>query len=109
MPSPPSRRRWFGPIVPLASLLAVCASTACSSRPATGGAEAKAEPIPQCEAFLSAYEHCLDALGPSDIARARVEQTRAALTTQLSGGTAARAALREKCADNLSQLRTTCR
>jgi hypothetical protein len=67
------------------------------------------EPITECEAFLAAYDHCLGSLGPDRIAKARVEQTRAGLVAQASRGDAARAELRKKCTDNLSQLKATCR
>jgi len=81
---------------------------ACSSSHSTKESPAD-EPIEECDAFLGAYEHCLDSLGPASIAQARVEQTRAGFVAQAGHGEAARAALRQKCADNLSQLKTTCR
>jgi hypothetical protein len=81
---------------------------ACGSHASNDGRETSA-PIEECDAFLTAYEHCLDSLGPANVARARVEQTRAGLAAQVGNGPAARSALRKQCADNLSQIKATCR
>ena len=69
--------------------------------------EAPDAPIDECDAFLASYEHCLASLGPADVARARVAQTRASFVA--TRDKAARAALRQKCISNLAQLKTTCR
>lgn|SRR5487761_2013238 len=80
--------------------------SACSGRHAADVAQVD-EPIDECEAFLASYAHCLGTLGPAAVAQARVEQTRAAFAA--THGVAPRAALRQKCVDNLTQLKTTCR
>ena len=82
---------------------------ACGSRSAPSGSNA-AEPIPECDAFVAAYAHCLGTLGPERIAQARAEQTRSGLVvqTQAAHGDAARAELRKQCEANLSQLTATC-
>ena len=86
----------------LAAPLVACGSHATGSQDATG-------PIEKCDAFLTAYGHCLDSLGPAQIAKERLEQTRAGLAAQAGRGAAARAALRKQCVDNLTQITTTCR
>jgi hypothetical protein len=93
----------------VAALFAAAALAACGSHASPSGSNAADQPIPECEAFLSAYEHCLDSLGPTWIAQARVEQTRAAFATQAAQGPAAGQALRKQCVDRLSQIKTTCR
>ena len=97
---------------PLGLILALAFTSA--SLLACGGNHATADapdagPIAECEAFLASYERCLDSLGPADIARARVEQTRAGLAAQAEAGGTSRAALRQTCAENLAQLGTSCR
>jgi hypothetical protein len=96
-------------IVILAACLTTAVLGACASHAATTGSQDTAGPIEECEAFLKGYEHCLDSLGPTKIAQARVEQARAGLAAQVGHGEAARAALQKQCADNLSQLKATCR
>jgi hypothetical protein len=66
-------------------------------------------PIAECEAFLTAYEQCLETLGPRSIAQARVEQTRASFDAQLGKGPAVRETLRNRCVTNQSQLGAICR
>ena len=80
--------------------------SACSARHSTGAAQPD-EPLPECDAFLASYRHCLESLGPPDIARGRVEQSRASFES--IHGESARVELRLKCADNLVQLKKTCR
>ena len=89
-----------------ACLVVLVLLSACSGRHPTAAAQVD-EPIPECDAFLASYEHCLESLGPLDIARGRVEQSRASFESV--HGEAARAELRQKCADNLVQLKKTCR
>jgi hypothetical protein len=91
-----------------AILLGAVVVLGCGSR-ATGDRPEVEQPISECEAFLAAYDHCLGSLGPDRIAKARVEQTRAGLVAQASHGEGARTELRKRCADNLSQLKATCR
>ena len=92
------------------SLLACCvlflATAACTS-PSTGEQSDPDEPISECETFLASYEHCLSGLGPPSIAHARIEQTRAGFAA--IHGKGPRAALRKECAENLTQLKSTCR
>lgn len=94
---------FLGAFVPLLALLA-----ACSGRHPIPEAQTN-ESIQECDAYLTAYEHCLNSLGPAQIAQARVEQTRAGFATQAARGEAARAALRKQCVGNLAQIKTTCR
>lgn len=99
------------PAGPFCILVAIglSALAACSDHAASSGSNAADEPIPECEAFLSAYEHCLGSLGPTWIAKARVEQTRAAFVTKATQGPGAGQALRKQCVERLSQIKTTCR
>jgi hypothetical protein len=92
------------------SVLVLTLLFGCSGRHATKDDAESTEPIQECNAFLSAYEQCLETLGPARIAQARVEQTRAGLVAQVqtAHGDTARAALRKQCTDNLSQLKATC-
>ncbi len=93
-------------------LFAVLAGSAIACGGHTGGTGAAAEndeTPAECEAFAAAYEHCLGTLGPEQIAKARVEQTRASFVAQASRGEAARAALRAQCSANLAQIKSTCR
>jgi hypothetical protein len=90
------------------ALLGVVSLAACGSHGGSSSQNAN-EPIPECDAFLTAYEQCLDSLGPLWIAQARVEQTRAAFATQVAKGPSAGQALRKQCANRLSQIKTECR
>jgi hypothetical protein len=90
----------------LSAMLVLLLASACSSRKPQGESSGP-EPIPECDAFLASYQHCLEKLGPPAIAQARIAQTRAAFDA--TQGTTARTALRKTCAQNLSQLSTTCR
>jgi hypothetical protein len=92
-----------------AAFLGAAVLAACGNHATTVGSQAADEPIPECEQFLAAYEHCLDSLGPVWIAQARIEKTRAAFATEAAQGAAAGQALRTQCIAQLSQLRTTCR
>ncbi len=96
-------------VLSVAALLGAAAAMACGSHAAPGDSNAADQPIPECEAFLTAYEHCLGSLGPAWIAEARVEQTRAAFATQVAQGPAAGQVLRKQCVERLSQIKTTCR
>jgi hypothetical protein len=80
-----------------------CGNHAARAAPGASG------PIEECDAFVASYERCLDAVGPSNVAEARAAQTRAALAAEATHGASARAVLREKCADNRSQLPAACR
>jgi hypothetical protein len=99
------------PSIVLASLLLGALLLGCGSHAKGDRAEETNPPIEECDQFVAAYEHCLATLGPDRIAKARAEQTRAGLATQLQAahGEAARTALRTQCATNLTQLRATCR
>ena len=85
------------------ALLVACGS----SRQTTG--DAPSEPIRECDSYLAAYEHCLNALGPERITEARLEQRRAAFAAQAAQGESGRKALRKQCSDGLSKLAATCR
>jgi hypothetical protein len=65
--------------------------------------------IPECQAFLGAYEQCLSTLGPANVARERAAQTRTSLGEAAHGGEKARAELRDRCVANLAQLQMGCR
>ena len=95
-------------VLALAGLLLVALFLGCGSHAAPSGSNA-AEPIPECDAFLTAYGHCLGSLGPTWVADARVAQTRTAFATQAGQGQAAGQALRKQCVERLSQIKTTCR
>jgi hypothetical protein len=62
----------------------------------------------ECEEFLAAYGQCLESLGSTQVAHARLAQTRAALTAEMQQGDAARAEVRQKCVVSLSQVQTSC-
>ena len=101
-------RKWAALIlgsVVLGALLAACGGHAKSN-----ATTEPSEPIEECDSFVAAYGRCLGNLGPERIANARADQTRAALAIQISQahGEPARAALRQKCVDNLSRLTATC-
>ena len=98
--------RCAGSALGFACLVVLALLCACSGHQPTGDSQPD-EPIQECDLFLASYEQCLGTLGPASVARARVEQTRAAFAS--THGTAPRAALRQKCIDNLTQLKTTCR
>ena len=93
----------------LVAALLLSALAACGSHATPSDSNTADQPSPECDVFLSAYEHCLDSLGPAWIAQARVEQTRTAFATQAAQGPAAGQALRKQCVDRLSQIKTTCR
>src|ERR1700735_5040933 len=98
------------PKPPLAVSLVCVLLVACGAHAAPGSTSDDADgPLAECEAFLSAYGHCLESLGPPRVAQARLEQTRAGLVAQAGRGEASRAALRRECLENLSQVQTTCR
>jgi hypothetical protein len=70
----------------------------------------KDEPIPECTAYVAAYQACMATLAPENIAQARADQARAGIATQLASARddKARGALRKQCASNRSSLQATC-
>ena len=95
----------------LARLLLGSASllTACGGSHTSGNAHQQSESIAECDSFVAGYERCLRTLGPAEIARARAEQTRVALTPTSTATDEARSALRRQCQQNLAQLESSCR
>ena len=100
-PDDRSTKRHLGALCILVGLFA----SACGKHSASDGTEAPPEPIKECEAFVASLQHCLERLGPSDIAAARVAQARASLDAQLSHSP--RDAVRKQCITSLTNM--TCR
>jgi hypothetical protein len=73
-------------------------------------AQRTARNIPECDAFVEAYEQCVGALGPPKLTAARIEQTRAGISAQIAASTdESLPVIRAQCVQNLSQLKATCR
>ena len=109
MMAPQKRRLMSNTLRSIAITLASALSiVACGSR-GHGETSGSEQPIAECEAFLSAYQHCLESLGPKDVAAGRIAQSRETLRAEASRSESARSDVRRKCSANLASLASSCR